>query len=525
MSATSSTVTSYDAVPYSSHPYAHSHPRNLAALAKLFGLASPEVRHSRVLEIGCAAGGNLLPMAAMLPEARFLGIDASGRQIQQGQKLIDELALTNIELQRGDILDFDPDRGDFDYIICHGVYSWVPAEVQASILEICQRHLAPNGVAYVSYNTYPGWYLRRGVREMMHYHVQGFEDTQEKIDQSRALIEFLGGAVQSDGSAHAMLLDEELQVLSSCEDSYLFHEHLENHNEPLFFYQFAQRASDHNLRFLCEAQLSTMLAGDFSEEVQQTLESIAPDIIRMEQYLDFVRNRKFRQTLLCHADVELDRTIESSRIEDLFVAIEISDAETEQPSGDAQLEGEGKTFEHSDGQLITVTTPIEQYAFGRLAQLWPQEIAVNQLIEEAWQATPEDQRPGQQQALEEVGSALLQCYSAGLAQLYSVCSGAVSTVSQQPTASSLVRYQADYGPLVTNARHQSVSLNDFDRLLVVRLDGTKTVEQLIQEVCGLISNGELTVELEGISEPSVDDLETAIENNLKRMASLSLLIA
>ena len=105
----------------------------------------------RVLELGCTDGGNLLPMAATLPRSSFLGIDLSGRQIAAGQKMIERLGLENVELRQMDIADVGEDFGTFDYIICHGVYSWVPPPVQDKILEICARRLAPP---------------RRGLREL-----------------------------------------------------------------------------------------------------------------------------------------------------------------------------------------------------------------------------------------------------------------------------------------------------------------------------------------------------------------------
>src|SRR5262249_30408638 len=160
----------YDEVPYSSKPFPQTHPDNLATVATLFGMTPPPVERCRVLELGCAAGGNLLPLAAALPGSRFVGIDLSRRQIDDGRPGREALGLRNFRLRHRSILDVGADFGQFDYILCHGVYSWVPAPVQDKILEVCAGHLAPNGVAYVSYNTYPGWHIPGAVRAMMRYH-------------------------------------------------------------------------------------------------------------------------------------------------------------------------------------------------------------------------------------------------------------------------------------------------------------------------------------------------------------------
>src|SRR5262249_11327478 len=96
----------YDQVPYKSHAFPFTHPRRLAAVARVAtGIDAPPVAGCRVLELGCASGGNLLPMAAHLPEARFVGIDLSPVQIDAGIAAARALGLANIELRTMDILD------------------------------------------------------------------------------------------------------------------------------------------------------------------------------------------------------------------------------------------------------------------------------------------------------------------------------------------------------------------------------------------------------------------------------------
>src|SRR5262245_13581209 len=73
---------SRDSVPYESHPYVQTHPSRLFVVGTLFGTRPTPVQRCRVLELGCAAGGNLIPMADALPESEFIGIDASERAIE-----------------------------------------------------------------------------------------------------------------------------------------------------------------------------------------------------------------------------------------------------------------------------------------------------------------------------------------------------------------------------------------------------------------------------------------------------------
>ena len=121
----------YDELPYLRLPFPQTHPGRLAAQARLFGVTAPPVATCRVLELGCASADNLVPMAVAAPAARFVGIDLSARQIDEGRATIAALGLTNIELVAADIMAIDASFGTFDYIVAHGVYSWVPPDVRA----------------------------------------------------------------------------------------------------------------------------------------------------------------------------------------------------------------------------------------------------------------------------------------------------------------------------------------------------------------------------------------------------------
>ena len=152
--------TSYDEVPYLSLPSSYTHPARSAAIAALFGLAPPAVATARILELGCSTGGNLLPLAEIYPQSAIVGVDLSQEQISYGTRIIQTLGLKNIRLLQQSIADLGDDAGAFDFIICHGVFSWVPRAVQDKIMEVCARHLSANGIAYIDYNTYPGWHGR-----------------------------------------------------------------------------------------------------------------------------------------------------------------------------------------------------------------------------------------------------------------------------------------------------------------------------------------------------------------------------
>lgn len=495
MSKTEDVSTSYDELPYTSFPYPQTHPRNLSAIAQLFAMSPADVGTSRILELGCAGGGNLIPIASTYPSCQCVGIDASRRQIEEAIQLSESLGLSNIDLRHQDIDDFEWQGEPFDYVLCHGVYSWVPRETQRRLLAICQECLADQGIAFVSYNTYPGWYLRRGVREMMGFHASGFSDTQTKINQSRALVDFLAGAVRTEGDSYDQLLREELGILRSSEDSYVYHEHLEKDNEPLFFYQFVERAEDAQLRYLADAQFSTMVPSDFSESTQSTLRSIAPGIVQMEQYLDFLRNRKFRQSLLCRAEIQPDRSIEPSRLQRLSVSAPLTEV-------DSQTDSEW-LFEHASGQRFSATDAVTANLFRILSGLWPRSIALSDLGEQAG-------------GFEHAAQSTLELFAQGLVSLTSAPIDCQTDVSFRPQTSELVRSQAEHVSFATNQRHERVPLDAFDRAILVELDGTRDLNEIRERVAEKASNPDG-------SPLETDQLQSAIEAAIYRFAQATLL--
>jgi methyltransferase-like protein/trans-aconitate methyltransferase len=471
--------TTYDLVPYESRPYPQAHPDRLATVATLFGARPTQPERCMVLELGCASGGNLIPMAVELPESSLLGLDASARQIDDGRRTIEAVGLSNVELRHADIHETSA-LGTFDYIVCHGVFSWVPAGVRDRILDICAENLAPDGVAYISYNTYPGWHFRGMVREMMRYHAARFDDPATRVRQAAALLDFVASSAAAKEGPYGQLLNEELQLLRRVSGSYLFHEHLEDTNEPLYFHRFVEQAASRGLQYLGEAEVSSMAAYRFPEEVRETLRRISSDWIQAEQYLDFLRNRTFRQTLLCHGDVELDRSVDVARLRDLHVAAAVRPAPPSE-GGDADV---AAVFRGRGNQEISTRHPQLSAALGLLAETWPGALPFAELCAAAGAGDSGDEGA--------LAAQLLRLYvSGGPIELHSTAPVFVRTVSDRPQASPLARHQAVESNIVTNLRHERVQLSDLERFTIRLLDGSVERAAVAARLEGAIRGREL----------------------------------
>ncbi|MBN1402766.1 MAG: class I SAM-dependent methyltransferase [Anaerolineae bacterium] len=530
--------TSYDETPYPSLSYAQSHPDRLATIATILGLQPPALARCRVLELGCAGGGNLIPMAYGLPEARFVGLDNSPRQIAEGQAMIAALDLSNVSLECQDILKVGPELGCFDYIIAHGVFSWVPRQVQDKLLDLCGEHLAPDGVAYVSYNTYPGWHFVGAMREMMLYHTRHAQEPLERVRQARELLELLARAIPPDSGAYGTFLNTYARFLSgepkgqeARDDAFLLHDELEEYNEPIYFHQFMERASRRGLRYLGEAEFSAMTGDHFDAQTLQKLDQLTSGVVELEQYMDFLRNRTFRQTLLCHQDLEPSRTLRPQLLSRLHVA---SHARPAEPVLDIHAD-EVVRFEGSDGAIFSTDHPPTKAAMLYLEMVWPRAVPVDDLValalgqtrrpiggEAETEANPQDELALQTNLLKAFS------YSSSLVKLHVHAPCLAIAAGERPVASAVARYGARTGALVTNLRHERVQLEPLDRLIIQRLDGEHNRQALLAELlAGPVAQGAITLARGG--QPGEDPVELReiaaeeIDNRLTWLAHAALL--
>jgi hypothetical protein len=486
----------YDVVPYPGHPFAQTHPDRLATLGTLFRIEPRPPEACRVLELGCGDAGNLVPMALTLPGARFVGIDAAEGAVTRGRALVDALGLTNVTLEVGEIEELELPPEGFDYVIAHGVYSWVAAPVRTRLLELCRSVLSERGIAYVSYNVLPGGRVSGALRDMLVFHTAGLDDPAEKVQQARALLRLLIGG-WSDEHEFGAIMRRQSERLLERSDETLFHDELAAVNEPVYFHEFMSHAAGCGLQYLAEADFFEMQTGVLPEPLSEELLRVE-DVIRREQYLDFVKGRMFRQTLLCRAELELDRRPRPLIVEDLAVS------SPTHPTGAS--DGEGRvTFEGPTGSTLTTDHRLVTRALERVGRSWPGAVWVRELI-------PEDASDADRAA---VCGALLRCYAANLVQLHATPPPLTVSVSERPEASPLARHQARSRQLVTNLRHASVRLeDDLGRRLVVLLDGTRDRAQLL--------HGLRTFLLDSGREVP-DPLEVGLERSLEGIARLALL--
>ncbi|MEO8380910.1 MAG: class I SAM-dependent methyltransferase [Acidobacteriota bacterium] len=502
---------SYDRVPYASASYHHTHPDHLATLALLNGVESAPPERCRVLELGCSDGGNVIPMALELPESHFTGIDLSPRQIETGLANVAELGISNVELRIMSILDAGPSLGTFDYVICHGVFSWVGRDVQEKILALCGALLAPNGIAYVSYNTLPGWHLRAFVRDVLQQERHGHDDAARAFE----LIAFLSDSTARDSDAWAQILRTTREQFENWRDdpTYLLHDYFERSNEPLYFRDFMARATPHGLRYLGDAESSMNEIDNLGSEVAGRLRALARDAIGEEQYFDLLVNRSFRRTLLCREGVVLDRVLRPERMRRLHAA---SAARPVSAKPDLRA-GVPEAFENARGKPFSTSHPEAKATLVASAEAWPRAIPFDELRARVG-ITGEAM----------LADLLWSFYWSGVTELHLAPPQCVSGVSDRPRASTLARKQAARGMMVTTQRRRVLKIDDAAaRFILQQLDGTRDRAALLRLLDREATAGRLDITA---GDQRVDTsripmvLQAVLDHHLNRLARLALLV-
>lgn len=465
----------YDELAYDSLCIPETHPARLSAVAYLFGMDPPEPTRSRVLELGCASGGNLIPMAVQLPRGHFVGVDLSPTQIATGRQLIRTLGLANIELRVGNVLDLDERLGQFDYIIAHGLYSWVPDAVRERLLGLIRSLLAPGGIAYVSYNCLPGWRMRGMLRDIL-LDAAGDGDAQNRVEAARAALKRLAAGLDRLPGVAAEYLRDEIPRLAEAPDSYLLHEFLAPHNHACLFRDFVTEADRAGLRYLADSRLHTLFPSSLGEHVEAALADI-DDGIELEQWLDFLSNRRFRQSLLFRNDLSFDEGLSLERFAGWCFGADLTVPSPLVIGHDGPV-----LFRRRDGEEIPVEHALSKALLADLTRRYPRTLPLRKLLPDV-----------QQRVTEEAGAALAADIDGCLMELFELFCRDVLVATSRPRGVAEIGSRPEAAPLASalaatgimqlpTIDHQNLELDDVAARLLGLLDGNRDIAALTRTI-------------------------------------------
>jgi methyltransferase-like protein/SAM-dependent methyltransferase len=505
-------------------PIPRSQPAWLATVARLRGLQPADVERARVLELGCLKGRNLIALAERYPAATFVGIDASPVEVDAARQAAATVGLTNVEFRASHLTELGKELGAFDYIVAPGVYSSIDDESREWLLSLVRELLTDDGVAYLSYHAYPAWHIHQVLAHLMRYDASRARGPAEQVAAGRGLIQFLRASLTDNNPYHA-LIQAEINSIPLHDEFALRHAYLGAAIRPVYLREFVSAASRHDLQYLGDGAIGVAYTDRMGDSIEEGLRRVASGPMQEEQYRDVLHNRKFRQTLLCHASKQLVTTLSAEQLQGFYLAAELAPENPEMAPRSTAME----RFVAPGGISVATALPLGKTALAHLGEIWPRQVAFEDLVTAACErlsaagasaiGEPEKARLRQ---------SLVDCCARGVVEVHQGPEMFTAQIAERPTASPWARWQAAHGEAPTNRRHEAMLLESFDAEVLQRLDGTQSREDLVDTLFAAAEQGRLQIlqrDQNVYTRESLRQLlSAAVTDSLHRLARHALLI-
>jgi SAM-dependent methyltransferase len=486
---------SYDHVPYRSAPEPLAHPPRLETLAALSGMSPAPVSNARILELGCGTGANLLPLALEYPRATIVGCDLSARAIATAQQLTTALALTNLEFRQADLASVS-NWGQFDYILCHDVYSAVTPELQQVILRIMADHLAPQGVGYLSHDALPGWHLHDVALDMMRHHTRQLAGSLDRVSAAREILAQAAETHDQEQTAYAAVIRDQYWLFGSIPDNHLYHL-LEGPHQAFYHHEMLERLAFAGLRWLRDAGHER--ARPLTESVRRTVDQLSS--AERPQYLDWVTNRSLRRAVVCRQDTSLGREDDVHVIRQFWIGLSRS-ALLAVTADSATLGRPGEAPLHtSDPSLMTAMQALDRSR--------PALLELSRLVDPANEAAV---------------SFMLDAVNRGTMEAVLSPPALSGEIEDRPLASPLARLQALEQTTVTNRLAAPVHLGAATRFVLQLSDGTRDRTALVHAIDAERESASRSAQAGALGGLTISAAEIA-ELSLEEIRDLALLVS
>ena len=445
----------YDAVPYRHGAVSDSHPARIGAIGRLLGIPAAPPDRCRVLELGCGEGMNLLPLAERFPKSEFTGVDFSAKQIATAEAARAACGIGNARFTCADLRTWKPEGGAFDYIIAHGVYSWVPPDVRDRLLALCTEALSPNGVAYVSYNTLPGWGLPGGVRKFLLSETAAYTGPDAQISRATQVLGALAECMKDQPGSYAANLRDTLDDMRAKPPGLLFHDELAAVNEPCTFTEFTAHAARHELHYVAEAHYATMQFENVPATMRAALAPLQLDFVRTQQFMDVVFQRWLRNSLLARVSVAPARSVRPGVLADCALGLRM----TVDAGGIRLASGYPMRFTGIHGLVLEAREPVEKAMLTVLANAFPERLPfpsacakMNQTLAEAGLPCAQD--------FSLLHEFLHRLFALDALDGMLCGNGEWLKSNETPQLSAMMRFQAEHDLPLTNRWHEPVTLTE-----------------------------------------------------------------
>jgi cyclopropane fatty-acyl-phospholipid synthase-like methyltransferase len=480
-------MNAYDELPYVCYPVPCTAPEQLAMASFLHDGPCPRVENARVLEIGCGDGANLLPLAYFRPDCEFVGVDASAVQIADARRSAERLGLKNITLHAADICAIGPELGQFDYVVAHGVMSWVADDVRDGILAFCRDHLSDDGLAYLSFNTHPGWLVRGVVRNSIQGPRGPGDAMRERVNEARRRVAAIRPHVEHVKHPYAQILGFELARFEAEVESSVVHDYLSEHNRAYWFREFASLAAGFGFRYVTEAAF-TQPDHRVPRAIREAARGLGNDPAMIEEMVDVLWFRQHRTSLFCRDAAPIASRSDSLRFDRIVLATGMRPR-----SAAAQLaQGVDETFDAvlEPSVAIVVSDALGKAALTILAAIWPLGLRWPQLVAQSRARVRASGFDAPPEAEAHLRAELVALHAIGQVDLRLRDLRSTAVSSELPATVPLTQWEVERRPMITTPTHQRVSLAKIDRLIVAQMNGAQTAAEITAAVVATLRENE-----------------------------------
>jgi SAM-dependent methyltransferase len=358
-----SPVNPYDELPYWAFPIEWTSPERLALASLLHGGPRLPFDRYRMLELGCADGANLLPMAWYRRHADFVGLDASARQIANASDSSNTLALSNLKFVHGDFRNATEQLdGSFDIIMAHGVFSWIADDVRDAMLELCSKLLTPGGLLYLNYNTRPGWSVRGMVRDFLLEQTTSATNLLERAELCREISARVIAPLKEGEHAYTQLMANEFDLVIKNHPAYIAHEYLAPVNKPYWRSEFLTVLGRAGFKYVADADFNC-ISNRITTELAQLLDKEGLAGRAAEDSADLLCYRQMHSPVMARTET-LNIPCTNEEFADLRIASRLKPLDV--------VKGQKPSFRHPAGHEIETADESIQNVLIQLQTIWPQ---------------------------------------------------------------------------------------------------------------------------------------------------------
>lgn len=471
------TISAYNKIHYEGVIAPNSFPDHLALCAIWHNSGHSPLQRFRFTELGCGDGANLLPLAFYHRDSTFIGIDSSESALKRAQEGARTIGLRNVQLLNKDICEIEPaELAPSDYIVVHGLYSWVTEDARNAILNICGKKLSNKGLAYISYNAQPGWATRSIVRETLRRSTKVQEASlEQKSEQATKIASQILDDLPSRDYAFAALLAEELERVRDGKPFYVFHEYLTEFNEGFWLRDFVGNARQYGLRYVGDAQFCRW-EGQIPKDLRDELSQRDLDPIEQEETADLLCHRYFHASVLSRDGAP--REIMSHK--DILERVSMATSLCAESDPFDLTEKVVERFIENHGQVVTLDTAITKAAVVLLAAQWPAGMKLEALYQQASALLIQYGCDVMGDARAQLMDELTTLFEAGVIDVRLTEPGGNKTASEYPKIHALARYEIEHREALTTPYHMPLTLNDDMLKIAGVMNGCKSAKELRQ---------------------------------------------